>query len=592
MTNSLQRFDPFNYISSLGYITILTIALWSYAFAFSWFLPLALGDCSVAFCALCAVPTSIIVSFLASLSIAAFRKRSRSALRPTARLPLSKKFFAAVFVSLVCVWLIAFLILYPGCASVDSDDILKMVLGFPFESSHFRYAGLNSHHPVAYTLFVDVFLSLGQAVGMTVTESVALVAVAQLLLFALCCAWFTMRLYSFSSSKLLLAISWGYFLLNPLLPWYAVTLWKDILFSGFFLVFCVEIAGITVFETCGARRANRRTRSAEPAPSMKAARPTRTTTAALIVSGLFCCLLRSNGTMIVSLTLLILIIACNRLRRYLMYLVLATVLPALLITGPLCSALGIQKAHFAEAVSIPLQQMARVVADDGTISEADTELLNTILPLEQVKECYDETTPNAVKFAPDFNDAYLESHKDEFFNAWLRTGLANPSTYLRAWIAQTATFWCVDETTWYLSAPGYSLDPYLTDDDVIVNRSNNHLAGVVSIENFRAVTLQAVQALGPLFNSGFLAWFLLYALLVALCTKDKRMVLALVPALALWGCFLLAAPSDDFRYMLGIHLMVPLLIAFLTVAGNGGQAVRTEKPQATGHISRPWRKRI
>jgi hypothetical protein len=44
--------------------------------------------------------------------------------------------------------------------------------------------------------------------------------------------------------------------------------------------------------------------------------------------------------------------------------------------------------------------------------------------------------------------------------------------------------------------------------------------------------------------------------------------------------------------MLGIHLMVPLLIAFLTVAGNGGQAVRTEKPQATGHISRPWRKRI
>ena len=102
------------------------------------------------------------------------------------------------------------------------------------------------------------------------------------------------------------------------------------------------------------------------------------------------------------------------LRRYLVYLVLATVLPALLITDPLCSALGIQKAHFAEAVSIPLQQMARVVADDGTISEADTELLNAILPLEQVKECYDETTPNAVKFAPDFNDAYLESHKDEW----------------------------------------------------------------------------------------------------------------------------------------------------------------------------------
>jgi hypothetical protein len=142
-----------------------------------------------------------------------------------------------------------------------------------------------------------------------------------------------------------------------------------------------------------------------------------------------------------------------------MYLVLATVLPALLITGPLCSALGIQKAHFAEAVSIPLQQTARVVADDGTMNEADAELLNAILPIEQVKECYDETTPNAVKFAPDFNDAYLESHKDEFFDAWLRTGFANPGTYLRAWIAQTSTFWCVDETTWYLSAPGYSLDP-------------------------------------------------------------------------------------------------------------------------------------
>jgi amino acid transporter len=95
MTNSLQRFDPFRYISSFGYITILIMALWSYAFAFSWFLPLTLGECSVAFCALCAVPTSIIVFFLASLSIVAFRKRSRSELRSIARLPLSKKLFAA-----------------------------------------------------------------------------------------------------------------------------------------------------------------------------------------------------------------------------------------------------------------------------------------------------------------------------------------------------------------------------------------------------------------------------------------------------------------------------------------------------------------
>lgn len=74
---------------------------------------------------------------------------------------LDRVFPILSFVAIRGCWFFFYLLYYPGCTSGDSNDILKMVLGLPFEADHFRYDTWNNHHPIAYTALVSLFVNAG-----------------------------------------------------------------------------------------------------------------------------------------------------------------------------------------------------------------------------------------------------------------------------------------------------------------------------------------------------------------------------------------------------------------------------------------------
>ena len=87
---------------------------------------------------------------------------------------------------------------------------------------------------------------------------------------------------------------------------------------------------------------------------------------------------------------------------------------AILISLMLVKSSGlIQSAHFAEAVSIPLQQIAYTAKNNNSLDE-EQEFFENIIGIDEMKNLYKENSADEVKFSPNFNDDFLDTHKFEF----------------------------------------------------------------------------------------------------------------------------------------------------------------------------------
>ena len=73
----------------------------------------------------------------------------------------------------------------------------------------------------------------------------------------------------------------------------------------------------------------------------------------------------------------------------------------------------IQSAHFAESISIPLQQIAYTAKSNDSLDE-EHEFFENIISVEEMKKLYVKNSADEVKFSPNFNDNFLDTHKFEF----------------------------------------------------------------------------------------------------------------------------------------------------------------------------------
>lgn len=448
--------------------------------------------------------------------------------------------FWVALAAIVLFWGFYYLLYYPGCASTDSNDILKMVLGQPFESNHFRYDELNSHHPLLYTGLVALFVHVGSLLG-GVTFGVGLFTLFQMITLALMCAWALRWLYVSTHSKSLWVMSLVFFACNPLIARYAVTIWKDVPFAGVVLLLCLVVVEIA------------RTRGAV----LK--KKTWLVAFVLLLAGVV--LLRSNGFLVAVIVVGALILFCRRGEIFRVVCSGVGAVVGIFIAQSLVfTLLGVAPAHFSESVSLPLQQIARSVVEGGEIGEEQSEVIEGVLPLERIEELYLPITPNTLKFAPDFDDAFLESHKVEFLYAWVSSFPANVGSYMRAWYDETNTYWSVTASSWLVVEAGYDLY------DRGVNRTESLLPSLAQSENspFSGERpTEGVRALVPfLFNVGCIVWFMLFCVMAQACFRRKASMFFYLPNVVLWATFLVAAPiATEFRYMFSLFLALPFFFA-------------------------------
>ena len=522
------------FVSSFGSVKgcLLGIAL-SAACSFSLTFPLYAGGRSLAACVVLALPLFAILTIVLSVVVRLSLKLDKCHGRHNNHARL----FAFAAVSYISIWIVFGLLpLYPGCYSTDSVDILKMISGLPFESDHFRYDSLNNHHPAAYVFFISVIFKACSIFGLSKFACAAVISFAHLVILGLCCGFIVYKVSRLFNRPIITLFCFSFLLCDPLLVWYSVTVWKDVIFSGLFVCFALLLVDIKV-------------NSKQYVNHLQKLIP-------VFLIALGCSLLRSNGFVAVVAALAIFIFFVSEdMKKYIAGLTVCVVSVYIVVTGPVYSFANITPAHFSETVGVPLQQMAKVIHDEGDFSEEDEAFLSNILPLDSWKALYTESTPNAIKFAPSFNDQFLEDNKKEFFGTWIRMGIDNPGTYVKAWISQTKDYWSLNSHTWYVSKPG--LEDLSEGEDC-----RDGLSWPIGDAFVNSALTLAVAAFPHLYSIGSVAWIMLLCCFVSVLKKRYAGMVFCIPFVILWGTFLLAAPANDFRYMFALHLSVPLFLLF------------------------------
>ncbi|MCI9077488.1 MAG: hypothetical protein HFH68_01010 [Lachnospiraceae bacterium] len=332
-----------------------------------------------------------------------------------------KKVICTWCIIIFIAWLPYYLSYYPG--GVYADTFMSI--------EYIKMGVLTNRHPFLYTMVIGFFINLGNLFGKDLTWSIGFFTAVQMLVIECEFVYFvSWMLHHKISHNLRIFISL-FFVFFPLIPLYAVSVWKDtpfcmaVLFWMFFVVNLYFEISNGIF--------NKKTFAGFGA-------------------GIFLtAFTRNNGIYIVSFVIFVLVTIIAKkswLDKKLRYkIIINSVFMAIaiyLIQGPGYKIAGISHTDGVENFGIPLQQIAAVVAYDGVVTEEQKEFINNFIPYEKIKEIYTPTTVDNLKWNQEFNWNYLSMHKPESIKLWLQLLKQNPTVYIKSYLMATLGFWNVD----------------------------------------------------------------------------------------------------------------------------------------------------
>lgn len=451
-----------------------------------------------------------------------FEKRELSCIEKKKGYVFSRKRWMLYTGLLAVCWLPVWAVYFPGIVPGDATNSIAMVLGdMPWDN----------HFPVFYSLIVGLCLKIGTLFS-GYNLGIALYSFLQLSTMALILGRLLEWLRSKGIRKILVFFGAAYFAAAPMFGNYAIVMWKDPWFCGVLLLLAMFLYDHIVEDRNSfLERKN-----------------------LLIYSGLsvLMALLRNNGVYIVILTSLCLLVVYRKMVKRV---VLASVLSVALIyiiTGPVYMIIFSAENLFVESVGIPLQQMARVVTEGGEIGKEEQEFLDALMPLEKYPEYYDPFLVDPIKWAPEFQTEYLNSHKEKFFSTWFSLLKSNLGIYVEQYLMGTYGFWHIGGDLPYEFV---KTDIAGNDWGIYQNQFFENHFGYFIQEEF----------LGKydFLPSGLFVWILFYDLLLCWIKKRLIYILPLIGMIGNWLTLMVATPTAfGIRYIYILVIGLPLLLAY------------------------------
>lgn len=415
-------------------------------------------------------------------------------------------------------YLFTYLCYFPAISSYDSWVVLAQATDG---------AALNNWHPFIYTLLMRLFT--GHSLW-SLQTGVALFAFAQMLFMVVSAGYTVYWLLKKQAHPVLAALAALYYALPPLFAAFSISLWKDIPFAAAALLYALclydlmESKGRTIRSFTGIVR--------------------------YVLLTFFTGMLRHNGfyvVLVISAVLFITFLVKQKresLRILPVILLAAALVP---IVNQTAYALGVEKGASSEAMSIPAQQIARTYVQGGNITAEQQEELTRYFDLDMLQK-YDPFLADPAKNS--INREYFDANQGGFIKLWLSLMGSNLKEYVRAYLLQTHGYW----------HPG-------DKPEIIVSPTANQLA-TMDIEKHdllgRGTVVQVFENITQPYDFvsiGTLVWIMLFCAALLLVRKQWDRLIALLPALGIWGTMLVAAPlSCSHRYMYALLLAMPLIV--------------------------------
>lgn len=420
--------------------------------------------------------------------------------------------------------LVMFLAMYPGILSADSLDQV-------FQCRNGVYS---NHHPYYHTQIVHLLLILGYRLFGDVNAAVATYSVFSILVMAFCFAYVTYSIYQIKRSKFMTVCVFLWYLAMPFHILYSFTVWKDVFWGAMVTLF--SVAAFRIVKNIGEHR--------------------WTNYLVLFGAAVGVSLLRSNGWFVFVLSTAVFGIIFWKSHRKVTIVLFVIVIFSYVLKHPVLSALGVTQPDLIEGLSIPAQQIARVVADGKELTAKQEETLGQVVNLDEIPETYNSWISDPIKglVRTKGNQAYISENKWEFIKLYVELGLSYPHKYVEAWVDATKGYWNGGYSYWRWhdtvdeNVLGIKRIVYSKDVERMLDNYLNMFENLPVLQIFLCI--------------GFHTWLIILATYVALVKKDYAALFVTVPFLMVIASLCIATPvCSEFRYSYAVFCGIPFVIA-------------------------------
>ena len=443
-------------------------------------------------------------------------------------------FISAAILTVIyaAVWALAY---FPGILSPDSVNQINQT-----------YTGVYSnHHPVFHTIIIQGCLWIGRTLFGTAQAGVAVYSLVQILAMACSAAYILMTMQQIGVTYKLSVPVFLFFAVMPYNILYSFTMWKDVLFSAAMALFILDL--FRIMNGIGGKAAN---------------------AIMLAISTLGTCLLRTNGLPVVAVTFIIAIFVMGRKHVKTLILVAAVIVVSVVLKYPMLSALNINQPDTIESLSIPAQQIGRVMAEGEEITDEQKELLANVVEVDKIAENYQWYTSEKLKElvrATD-NQEYIKEHKTEFIKMYIQMAVQHPVSFVESWIDGTKGYWNGGYDMWNWTV--------VEENDYAVERVNV-VEGLSDTFDSYADAYNNIFVLQPFVSVGLWCWVIVILFAAGLAARKKEALLAL-PCILIVLTLLVATPIyNEFRYAYSLFTSMPVIILAMFYR-NGGNTVKNK----------------
>ena len=276
----------------------------------------------------------------------------------------------------------------------------------------------------------------------------------------------------------------------------------------------------------------------------------------LLLSMLF----RNNGIYAIILTFPFILIALKKYYKQILVIFLVPILLYEIITGPLYKALNIEQGSTREALSVPIQQFARLmVYKQDELKEEQKMKIKQYLPIENFEELYNPGFADPIK--SQFSEEGFEKDKIGLIKLYIELAMEFPIETIESFINGSYGYYYPNTVGWGIYT-GVNTEQFGSYEDYKFEQRP-----IVKIETLdrlnEFVNTRNLPIVSMCLSIGFLFWVVLACMIYAIYKKQYKKLLIFLLVLFVWLTALASPVFCEPRYVYSIFTCLPLFIGIV-----------------------------
>ena len=267
---------------------------------------------------------------------------------------------------------------------------------------------------------------------------------------------------------------------------------------------------------------------------------------------------RNNGVYAMILTFPFVLIAFRKYYKQILIIFLIPIILYKVITGPIYDLTGIKQGSTKEALSIPLQQFARLMSyKQEELSEEQKTKIRQYLPIENFEKLYNPVFSDPIK--AQFSEEGFEKDKIGLVKLYLELTIDFPIETVKSFILGSYGYYYPNTVGWGVytgvnTEQFKEYDKYRFESKPIVKiETLDKINEFINTRDFPIVSMFV--------SVGFIFWMILACMIYIIYQKQYKKLIIFLPVLFVWLTALASPVFCEARYVYSMFTCLPLFIA-------------------------------